>query len=206
MILRQARCRTTRECRSGRRPRRCRRAAAAGRPAASALTPVAFSVLMTTSCGPSVGRIVGGLHVGLEFGVADPKRQAVCLHGIEMRPAHHAGDVVAGQRKPHRKMAADGARAENAYPHGVDVPAEGIGGRRRQFPQACAAAQPAMRFASPARRKGMDQSPTSPAYCPRITEARTKESSMSANPVLWDLDATRRRDGHAEPPGGQQRL
>ena len=26
-----------------------------------------------------------------------------------------------GQRKPHRKMAADGARAENAYTHGVGV-------------------------------------------------------------------------------------
>ncbi len=26
---------------------------------------------------------------------------------------------MAGQRQPHRKMAADGARAENANPHGV---------------------------------------------------------------------------------------
>jgi hypothetical protein len=25
---------------------------------------------------------------------------------------------MSGQRKPHRKMAADGACAENAYPHG----------------------------------------------------------------------------------------
>jgi hypothetical protein len=41
-----------------------------------------------------------------------------------MRPAHHAGDVVAGARKPHRKMAADGARAENANPHDLNVPSE----------------------------------------------------------------------------------
>ena len=28
---------------------------------------------------------------------------------------------MAGQRQPHRKMAADGARAENADPHEMDV-------------------------------------------------------------------------------------
>jgi hypothetical protein len=35
-----------------------------------------------------------------------------------MRSAHHAGHIVSGHREPHRKMTADGARAENAYPHG----------------------------------------------------------------------------------------
>jgi hypothetical protein len=38
-----------------------------------------------------------------------------------MRSAHHAGNVMSGARQPHRKMTADGARAENAYPHGVGV-------------------------------------------------------------------------------------
>ena len=32
---------------------------------------------------------------------------------------------MSGQRQPHRKMAADGARTENAYPHGVDVLIQG---------------------------------------------------------------------------------
>ena len=39
---------------------------------------------------------------------------------------------MAGQREPHRKMAADGAGTENANPHGVDVLPEG----GVQFPQA----------------------------------------------------------------------
>jgi len=34
-----------------------------------------------------------------------------------MLPAHHAGDVMSGDGKPYRKMAADGARTENAYSH-----------------------------------------------------------------------------------------
>jgi hypothetical protein len=38
---------------------------------------------------------------------------------------------MSGQREPHRKMAADGARAENAYPHGVSVL---LGARRLNFP------------------------------------------------------------------------
>jgi hypothetical protein len=36
-----------------------------------------------------------------------------------MRPAHDAGDVVSGECESNRKMAADGARAENADTHGV---------------------------------------------------------------------------------------
>jgi hypothetical protein len=43
-----------------------------------------------------------------------------------MRPAHHAGDIVSRQRQPHRYVAADGARTENADTHEVEVPAEGI--------------------------------------------------------------------------------
>src|SRR5260221_443513 len=39
-----------------------------------------------------------------------------------MRPAHHAGHLMPGPRQPHREMAADGARAENAYAHGGDIP------------------------------------------------------------------------------------
>ncbi len=62
-------------------------------------------------------RIVGGPDLAFEFGVTDPQGQAVFLHRFEMRPAHHAGDVMTGQRQPHRKMAADGARTENTYSH-----------------------------------------------------------------------------------------
>jgi hypothetical protein len=35
-----------------------------------------------------------------------------------VRPAHDAGDLMPGERKPHREMAADSARAKNANPHG----------------------------------------------------------------------------------------
>ena len=52
-------------------------------------------------------------------------RQAARLHRLEMRPAHDAGHLMSGQRQPHRKMTADGARAENAYPHGRGVPVKG---------------------------------------------------------------------------------
>jgi hypothetical protein len=38
-----------------------------------------------------------------------------------MRSAHHAGNVMPGECEPHRQMAADRARAEDAYPHEVDV-------------------------------------------------------------------------------------
>jgi hypothetical protein len=44
---------------------------------------------------------------------------------------------MSGQRQPHRKMASDGARTENAYPHCVIV----LLMKRltsRQFPQAAA--------------------------------------------------------------------
>src|SRR4051794_6790780 len=49
---------------------------------------------------------------------------------------------MTGLRQPHREMAADGARTENTYLHGVEIL---LRDRRvsRQFPQACAAAQPA---------------------------------------------------------------
>ena len=90
-------------------------------PVARLGTPVAFKVLMTTSCATQRRRIVGCLHLGLELGVADPKRQAVGLDRFEMRSPHHAGDVVSGQRQPHRYVAADGARTENANTHEVEV-------------------------------------------------------------------------------------
>ena len=38
-----------------------------------------------------------------------------------MSAPHHAGNVMPRQREPHRKVAADGARTENAYPHGVII-------------------------------------------------------------------------------------
>src|SRR5439155_15299104 len=79
------------------------------------------------------GRVVGCLHVGPEFGVTDTQRQAVRLHGFEMRPAHHAGYLVPGQRQPHRKMTANGARAENAYAHWNVVPVMGISGWTTSF-------------------------------------------------------------------------
>jgi hypothetical protein len=43
-----------------------------------------------------------------------------------MRASHHAGNVMTGQCEPHRKMTADGARTENAYPHAKKVLLEGI--------------------------------------------------------------------------------
>ena len=64
-----------------------------------------------------IGRVVGGLHAGLELIAAHAQRQAVVPHGRQMRPAHHAGNLVAGARQPHRQMAADGARAENTDAH-----------------------------------------------------------------------------------------
>ena len=89
----------------------------AGR-SASAATPVAFKRADDEILRAERGRVVGSLDLGREFGVAGAQRQAVASHRLQMRPAHHAGHLVAGQRQPHRKMAADGARAENAYPHG----------------------------------------------------------------------------------------
>ena len=69
-----------------------------------------------------IGRIVGSLHFGRDLGVSDAQRQALCLHRLEVRSAHHAGDIMAGLRQPHRKMTADRTRAENADSHGVERP------------------------------------------------------------------------------------
>jgi hypothetical protein len=59
------------------------------------------------------------MDLGDEFGVADAQLQAMAAHRLQMRSAHHAGDLMAGARQPDRKMAADRARAEDANPHGV---------------------------------------------------------------------------------------
>src|ERR1700694_758289 len=67
-------------------------------------------------------RVVRCVHPGREFSVADTKLQAFCPGSFQMRPAHHAGDLMSRQREPHRKMAADGARAVNADTHGDWVP------------------------------------------------------------------------------------
>ena len=72
------------------------------------------------------GGIVRCAHLGLEFGVSDAQREAIGLHRIEMRAPHHAGNIMPCQREPHRKMAADGARTENAYPHVKEVLLEGM--------------------------------------------------------------------------------
>ena len=94
---------------------------------------------------------------------------------------------MSGQREPHRKMAADGARTENTYPHGAEVLLRDR--RERQFPQACAAAQPADAIKRrPRRQKGMDQAPDASGILPGATQHQAKGSSMSANPVLWELD------------------
>ena len=87
------------------------------------------------------GRVVGRLHVGLEFGVANAKRQAVCLDGIEMRPAHHAGHFVPDSASRTAKWLPT-APAPKMHMRMELFSCEGISGRRRQFPQACAAAQP----------------------------------------------------------------
>jgi hypothetical protein len=82
---------------------------------------------------PEIGRIVRCLHARFELGIADAQRQAICLDGGKMRPARHAGHLMSGKRQSHRKMAPDGARAEDAYPHERKFLSEGWG-LLRQFP------------------------------------------------------------------------
>jgi len=82
------------------------------RPVTRLLSPVAFSVLMNEILRTERGRIVRRLHLRQKLGVPDTQPQAFGPHRFEMRPAHHAGYVVPGQRQPHRKMAADGAGTE----------------------------------------------------------------------------------------------
>src|SRR6478609_6720382 len=66
-------------------------------------------------------RVVGRRNLCREGGFADTQRQAVCLHRFKMWSAHHAGNVMSGESESYRKMAADGARTENADTHGSDV-------------------------------------------------------------------------------------
>jgi hypothetical protein len=73
------------------------------------------------------GRIVGRSNVRRKLGHPDTQRQALRLHRLKMRPAHDAGHITPGQRKPHRKMAADRARAEDADTHWGEVPVRGKG-------------------------------------------------------------------------------
>jgi hypothetical protein len=58
---------------------------------------------------PQRRRIVGCADFRREFSVAHAKRQAFRLYRLQMRPPHHAGHLMPGQRQPHRKMTADGA-------------------------------------------------------------------------------------------------
>ena len=87
--------------------------------ATSPVSAVAFSVLITTSCGPSWAGSPEGVHLGGDLGIADAQFQAIGADRLQMGAAHHARDLVAGAGQPDRDMAADGARAENADAHGV---------------------------------------------------------------------------------------
>ena len=114
-----ARYRTTRECRSARTRRRypspssgCRLVGKTGQ--AGGLQRADHDVLRA-----QLGRIARCLHLGLERRHRRPAASGpLALTASRCAPAHHAGDVMSRQRQPHRKMAADGARTENANPHG----------------------------------------------------------------------------------------
>jgi methylglutaconyl-CoA hydratase len=88
-----------------------------------------------------------------------------------MRSAYHAGNVVTGERQPNRKMAADGARTENANTHEAETLEDR--GVKRQFPQACAAAQPSGILPDKTNAKK--------------TKRNEGKPPMSVNPVLWNL-------------------
>ena len=92
------------------------------RPVARLATPVAFKVEITRSCGPSAAGSSEAFTLALVSASADAKGEPARFDRRQMRPAHHAGDLMAGLRQPHRKMAADGARAENTDPHWVESP------------------------------------------------------------------------------------
>jgi methylglutaconyl-CoA hydratase len=96
---------------------------------------------------------------------------------------------MAGVRKPCREMAADGAGAENANPHCSAIPVfmpdrvaasfHGLGGLCNIH---------ATCNAEPTERDG--SIPTGPAYWPAQQSKNAQGVSfMSANPVLWSLDA-----------------
>jgi hypothetical protein len=60
-----------------------------------------------------------------------------------MRPAHHAGHIMPGQRKPHRKMAADRASAEDTDSHGWCF----LKTMKGEFPRGCVQQQLVVQFA-----------------------------------------------------------
>ena len=100
-----------------------------------------------------IGRIVGRLDRGVEFCPPTRSVRPLFLHRRQMRPAHHARHLVAGTRQPHRKMAADGARAENTDAHEMSRFQDGApvsDGARRDATRPAGGA--ALR-----RAKGMDQ-------------------------------------------------
>ncbi len=95
------RCCTTRECRSARTRSRCPGRAAERRRRRGPEAPVAFSVLITTSCGPSCA----GSPEALTFARHSRRRRRAVFsplraHRLEMRPAHHARNLMAGARRP----------------------------------------------------------------------------------------------------------
>ncbi len=73
---------------------------------------------MTASCRSSAAGSLDALHLRLELAISNPQRQAVGFHRIQMRPRITQETSCSCQCEPHRKMAADGARTENANPHG----------------------------------------------------------------------------------------
>ena len=85
------------------------------------ITPViecAFRQMMTKSCAPELGRIVGAARMHHALLVADQELQPVVAHGGEMRAARHQADIDACARELHAEIAADRAGAVNADFHG----------------------------------------------------------------------------------------
>src|SRR3984893_5259879 len=67
---------------------------------------------------PEPRRVVRCVHFRQELVASNAQRQASRLRRLKVRPAHHAGHLMSGQPEPYRKMGADGACAEYAYPDG----------------------------------------------------------------------------------------
>ena len=160
---------------------------------------VAFSVLITTSCGPSCGRIVGAFTLA-EVLAADAQCEAIVPDRRQMRSRASRTNRHAGARQPDRKMAADGARAENTDAHDrcPCVP------KQRQFPVRARRRKPPCDGRDRAHAGKIWIGMRSSAIVARQTT--TRGIADDCQPRAVDPRRARGRDRHPEPAGGQQRL
>src|SRR6202158_1857727 len=99
-----------------------------------------------------------------------------------MRPAHRAGYVMPGQRKPHRKMAADGARAEDANAHGGG---SGLKGLRRKTSLHKVAQQRNRSYGHHLRSRAVSRTvTTSPVFLPRTSRVSALTGSLCTPPPM----------------------